>query len=329
MQRSNWSESAAAARLHFVSGKGGTGKTTVAAALALALAAGGKRVLLAEVEGRQGIAQLFQIPPLPYAETPVALLGDGAVLAQPIDVEAAFLEYLDVHYKVGFAAKGLRKIGAVEFATGIAPGLRDVILTGKLEELVARDGAGAYDAIVVDAPPTGRVGAFLDVAAALAGLAESGPLRAQTQGIAELLHSPRTQVHLVTLLEALPVQETIDGARELAGLGFHIGSVVVNQADPVLLPEPALATAAASPQDTARSIGDGLALAGLSLPDRDLEGLARQASDHAARALSQRRSEGDLAALDLPTLRLPTLRGGVDPESLHTLAGLLTDQGAR
>ena len=58
-------------KLHVVTGKGGTGKTTVAAALALALAAGGRQVLLAEVEGRQGIAQLFDTPPaLPAA--PVA-----------------------------------------------------------------------------------------------------------------------------------------------------------------------------------------------------------------------------------------------------------------
>src|ERR1022692_5244259 len=60
-------------RLHVVTGKGGTGKTTVAASLALAPASGGKRVLLMEVEGRQGIAQLFDVPPLPYEERRVAV----------------------------------------------------------------------------------------------------------------------------------------------------------------------------------------------------------------------------------------------------------------
>ena len=82
-------------RLHVVTGKGGTGKTTVASALALALAAGGRRVLLTEVEGRQGIAQLFGTAPLPYAERRVAGTADGGeVRALAVDPEEALLEYL-------------------------------------------------------------------------------------------------------------------------------------------------------------------------------------------------------------------------------------------
>src|SRR5256885_13648122 len=118
-------------RLHVVTGKGGTGKTTVAGALALALAAGGRQVLLTEVEGRQGIAQLFDTPPLPYEERKVAMARDGGeVYALAVDPEAALLEYLEMFYNLKRAGSMLKRIGAIDFATTIAPGGRDVLLTG-------------------------------------------------------------------------------------------------------------------------------------------------------------------------------------------------------
>src|ERR1700754_4747430 len=151
-----WPARLSKARLHFVTGKGGTGKSTVAAALALSLAADGRKVLLVEVEGRQGIAQLFDVPPLPYQELKIASAERGGqVNALAIDIEAAFLEYLDMFYNLGLAGRAMRRIGAIEFATTIAPGLRDVLLTGKIKESVIRvDKAKkpVYDPIVVDAP---------------------------------------------------------------------------------------------------------------------------------------------------------------------------------
>ena len=138
-----WSDELVRARLHVVTGKGGTGKTTVAAALAVALASGGGRTLLVEVEGRQGIAHLFDIPPLPYQERRIAVApGGGEVRALAVDAEEALLDYFTMFYNLGFAARTLRRMGAIEFATTLAPGLRDVLLTGKVKEATTRAANG-------------------------------------------------------------------------------------------------------------------------------------------------------------------------------------------
>ena len=116
-------------------------------------------MLLLEVEGRQGIAQLFDTPPLPYMESKVAVAqGGGVVYALPVDPEDALLEYLEMFYGIKRGGYALRKLGAIDFATTIAPGLRDVLLTGKASEAVKRGeklNRPAYDAVVMDAPPTG------------------------------------------------------------------------------------------------------------------------------------------------------------------------------
>src|ERR1700754_1749867 len=228
-----WPARLSKARLHFVTGKGGTGKSTVAAALALTLAAGGRKVLLVEVEGRQGIAQLFDVPPLPYQELKIATAERGGqVNALAIDIEAAFLEYLDMFYNLGIAGRAMRRIGAIEFATTIAPGLRDVLLTGKIKEAVVRLNKGAkapvYDAVVVDAPPTGRIVRFLDVTRAMVDLAKVGPIKGQSEAVVRLLHSGDTAVHLVTLLEEMPVRETLDAVAELDTADLRPGTVFVN-----------------------------------------------------------------------------------------------------
>src|SRR5699024_6071119 len=135
-------------RLHVVSGKGGTGKTTIAAALACALATRGRRVLLCEVEGRHGIAELFGRPALQGAEEPrlVRTPAGGVVHGLAIDAEDALLEYLATFYRLGMAGRALDRFGVIDFATSIAPGLRDVLLTGKVYEAVRRREKGRRDA---------------------------------------------------------------------------------------------------------------------------------------------------------------------------------------
>jgi anion-transporting ArsA/GET3 family ATPase len=305
------------ARLHVVTGKGGTGKTTVAAALAIALASGNRRTLLIEVEGRQGIAQLFELPPLPYEERVIAAAPrNGEVRALAIDTEEALLEYLDLFYKLGIAGRALQKMGAIDFATTVAPGMRDVLLTGKVKEAVTRtaDGRRVYDAVVLDAPPTGRVARFLNVTAETARLAKVGPIKTQSEGVAAILRSPMSVVHVVTLLEEMPVQETTDAIAELTRHGLPVGAVIVNATRP-----PTLAGARVTQADLRR----GLGLAGLS-PDREtLAGLAVEARAYQTRIGVEAALREELAGLGRPVVELPVLPDGVTREGLDRLAAEL------
>ncbi|HEU4907849.1 MAG TPA: ArsA-related P-loop ATPase [Propionibacteriaceae bacterium] len=306
---------------HIVSGKGGTGKTTIAGALACALATSGRRVLICEVEGRQGIAELFDVPPLAGAEerrisrTPAG----GAVYGLAIDAEDALMEYLDTFYHLSIAGKALDRFGAVDFATSIAPGLRDVLLTGKVYEAVRRkikNRPNAYDAVVLDAPPTGRIAHFLNVHAAVAGLAKVGPIRNQADSIMRLLRSATTTVHLVTLLEDMPVTETEEAAAALRPTQIRIGTVIENMATPTPLSDDQLQGAAAGSVI--------LKVPGLTVKKN--KALASEFAIEAARTLQEQQRHDRLAALGLPLVQIAFDHGGIDEGAIFAIAEQLTDQ---
>jgi anion-transporting ArsA/GET3 family ATPase len=323
-------------RLHVVTGKGGTGKTTVAAALAFALAGEGRRVLLVEVEGRQGISQTFDVPPLAATEARIAHAPHGGeVFGLSVDAKAALLEYLQMYYKLGRAGAVLEKFGAIDFATTIAPGVRDVLLTGKVYEAVRRyrdhrvrgpGAARAYDAVVLDAPPTGRVVRFLNVNHEVADLAKVGPIRSQADSITAMLKSPQTVVHLVTLLEEMPVQETVDTIAELRAVGMPIGGVVVNQVREEILTLDVL-EAAARGAISRKALAADLARVHLRATDALIDGLLSEARDHAERITLERDEQKVIAGLGRPTYRLPSLSEGVDANGVREMAEMLVAQG--
>jgi anion-transporting ArsA/GET3 family ATPase len=320
------------AKLHIVSGKGGTGKSTVAAALALALASRGKDVLLCEVEGRQGIAQLFDVPPLPYEERRIAQGPDdgGDVYALAIDAESAMTEYMRLYYRMGGrAGKMLDRFGVIDFATTLAPGLRDVLLTGKVYEAVERNsrnkGARRYDAVVLDAPPTGRITQFLNVNGEFGELAKVGMVKGQTDKVMNLLRSRRTAVHLVTVLEDMPVQETIDGIAELRAAGLPVGGVVVNLVRPKELDEQREAALAGTlPRE---EVASSLEKAGITATDELLDGLLDEAQSHAERRQLEDAQAARIAGLDVPSYELSRLPDGMDLGGLYELATELREQG--
>jgi anion-transporting ArsA/GET3 family ATPase len=321
-------------QLHVVTGKGGTGKSTVAASLALALASRGKTVLLCEVEGRQGIAQLFDVSPLPYEERLLAKAtehGHGDVYALAIDAEAALLEYLAMYYRLGRAGKALDRFGVIDFATTIAPGVRDVLLTGKVYEAAQRNarnkGARRYDAIVLDAPPTGRIAQFLNVNDELAGLAKMGPIKSQADTVMTLLRSKRTAVHLVTVLEEMPVQETIDGVAELREAQLPVGAVIVNLVRPQDLDAEARTALLDGTVDEA-GLTKALASAGVDATPELVASLVAEGRDHAERRRLEDSQRDLVETIGVPTYELAQLAGGVDLGGLYELAESLCEQGA-
>jgi len=320
-------------QLHIVTGKGGTGKSTVAASLALALASRGKTVLLCEVEGRQGIAQMFDVTPLPYEERLLAKAteaGHGNVYALAIDAESALLEYLSMYYRLGRAGKALDRFGVIDFATTIAPGVRDVLLTGKVYEAAQRNSrnknARTYDAIVLDAPPTGRITQFLNVNNELAGLAKVGPIKAQADTVTTLLRSPRTAVHLVTVLEEMPVQETADGVIELRKARMPVGGVIVNLVRPQDLDDDARTALLAGEVDT-KALAKSLTTAGIKAPTRIVPTLIAEGRDHAERRRLEDSQRTLVEQIGIPTYELPQLAGGADLGGLYELAAVMVEQG--
>lgn len=212
--------------LHIVTGKGGVGKTTIALALALRLARTGAKVVVAEVEGRGGLT-LATGRTVSHAPRPLLPTRTGALEGVQIEARAALSGYLQRHYRLGFAADLLQLDPLVDFATRIAPGLRDILLIGQLTHLTETH--PDIDMLVLDAPPSGRIGSFLGAGAGLAELTDGSPIAEQAASVMDDLRDPTCQTHVVTLLDELPVTEAIETAAVIKSLGLRLGGVVANR----------------------------------------------------------------------------------------------------
>jgi len=312
-------------RLAIVSGKGGVGKTTVAAALALAAGRQGKKVLLVEVEQREGIAPLFGLSHLGYEEREIAPNVTGLSVVP----DEALVEYLYLFYGIRYVGRVLKGSKAVEFATNIAPGLRDILLIGKIKEAERRRTGGhfSFDLVVLDAPPTGRLPRFLEAPRSVTELVHSGPIRNQAQGVLDMVSDQeRCQVVLVTLPEDMPVRETADAVETLSKMHIAIGPVVVNGAFPEVFTEDLHAVA----DDAPATLTADAERAGIVLSAEALAELGRVAGSHARRTINQQDAMRELAEeTKLPSLTLPYLFAPrLNRDAIEQLATDLIEQGA-
>ena len=298
-----------------VVGKGGVGKTTVAAALARAAAREGSRVLLVELDGKPAIPRLFGSETL-LSYTPITVdLGDdvsGSVTLRRLTPNDALTEYLADH-GFGPLARRLTSSGLLEMLATAIPGLGETLVMGKLKSLQA---SGTYDLVVIDAPATGHARTLLTSAAGIIEAARSGPIRTQADEVAAFLGDPtRCRVLLVTLPEELPVTEAIDAAFAVEDeAGVALGPVIVNA---MVVPDPAWLV---SPKAAAKA-------AKVTLTAPQLATLTAACSALVARHEEAEAQRARLAAeLPLPQLLLPELTAAeIDDRGVAILAAALTE----
>ncbi|MDQ3106697.1 MAG: hypothetical protein M3Q68_02705, partial [Actinomycetota bacterium] len=200
------SQFCSATRVLIVAGKGGVGKTTVTAALAQMAADAGRSALIVEVEGKSGIGNVFgRTTPLTYEEVELA----PRIRARTLTPDDALLEYLQEH-GLKRVSKRLAASGALDVVSTAVPGIKDILVLGKVKQL---ERANTADLIVLDAPAAGHAVTFLTSAQGLLDAARVGPIRTQAQDVVDLLSDPaRCQVVLVTLPEETPVNEVVETA---------------------------------------------------------------------------------------------------------------------
>ncbi|MFM7617036.1 MAG: ArsA-related P-loop ATPase [Actinomycetes bacterium] len=297
------------ARVVVVAGKGGVGKTTVTAALAVLAARVGLRVLIVEVEGKSGLAAAFGVPDLTYEEIDLA----PGVRGRTLTPDEALVDWLEGN-GFGRIARRLGTTGILDVIATAVPGMKDILVLGKVKSIEV---GGDFDLVLVDAPAAGHAVSFLTSPLGLLDAVAVGPIRQQATDVVAMLSDPsRCQVLLVTAPEETPVREAAETAFALEDrVGVALLPVVVNGIYPEI----------GGPDDDARetTIAADAALLDVPLSLAEVEDLAAATGfRRARRAVQRRQAEHLAAALPLPQLHLPFVFdadiGRVQVEALAT-----------
>ncbi len=300
-------------RLVLVTGKGGVGKSSVAAALALVGARRGRRVLVCEVNAQERVAPLLGAPPSGPA---IREVGPGLSTVN-VTPDEAMREYGLQVLKFRTIYEAVFENRVVRYFLRVVPSLAELVMLGKIlhEVRSQEEGRPRWDLVVVDAPSTGHAVQLLRTPAALLDTVPPGPLRRDAQWMRDLLVDPAvTALALVTLPEEMPVNEAIDLDQQVRDLlGIPRGALLVNA-----VPEPRFA---AGEQERLAARQDDPPPLGPAARAADLQ--ARRA-EQAARQVARAR-----AAIDLPVLVLPLLATPVwDRGAVEALADALEAGGA-
>ncbi|MDP9420834.1 MAG: ArsA family ATPase [Actinomycetota bacterium] len=216
-------------KLLLVTGKGGVGKTTVAASLALLASERGKRTLVCEIDAKGDVAAVFETQRTGFQEREIL----PRLFAMTMDTEASLREYLALNLKVPFATRIGPLARIFDFVATAAPGVREILTVGKLAYEVRQ---GRYDLVVVDGAATGHVVGQLAAPQAVNELVQVGLVREQTRWMLDILSDPaRTGLVAVATPEEMPVSETIElAARVRSETIVDLAAVVVNRVLPEL-----------------------------------------------------------------------------------------------